>query len=319
MSKLSIVIPVYYNEDNLRPLYEDLKTKVLSQLEEYELVMVDDGSKDNSWRVMQELTEADDNIRLLKLSRNFGSHAAMLAGLVYSTGDCAVIKAADLQEPSEIILEMYKMWKKGNKVVLAIREDREEGFSQKLFAKLYYMLVRKMALSNMPSNGFDIFLVDRQVINVLDLMDEKNSAITLQVLWSGFQTATVSYIRKKREIGKSRWTLKKKVKLVVDSILSFSFIPIRFMTGIGASFFGIAIIWGIYVIVNRLMGRIDAPGYTTLTILVLFSSGLIMFTLGLLGEYIWRTLDAARKRPVYIIDEMHMGKEEIDTSLDVQE
>lgn len=319
MSKLSIVIPVYYNEDNLRPLYEDLKTKVLSQLEEYELVMVDDGSKDNSWRVMQELAEADDNIRLLKLSRNFGSHAAMLAGLVYSTGDCAVIKAADLQEPSEIILEMYKMWKKGNKVVLAIREDREEGFSQKLFAKLYYMLVRKMALSNMPSNGFDIFLVDRQVINVLDLMDEKNSAITLQVLWSGFQTATVSYIRKKREIGKSRWTLKKKVKLVVDSILSFSFIPIRFMTGIGASFFGIAIIWGIYVIVNRLMGRIDAPGYTTLTILVLFSSGLIMFTLGLLGEYIWRTLDAARKRPVYIIDEMHMGKEEIDTSLDVQE
>lgn len=319
MSKLSIVIPVYYNEDNLRPLYEDLKTKVLSQLEEYELVMVDDGSKDNSWRVMQELAEADDNIRLLKLSRNFGSHAAMLAGLVYSTGDCAVIKAADLQEPSEIILEMYKMWKKGNKVVLAIREDREEGFSQKLFAKLYYMLVRKMALSNMPSNGFDIFLVDRQVINVLDLMDEKNSAITLQVLWSGFQTATVSYIRKKREIGKSRWTLKKKVKLVVDSILSFSFIPIRFMTGIGASFFGIAIIWGIYVIVNRLMGRIDAPGYTTLTILVLFSSGLIMFTLGLLGEYIWRTLDAARKRPVYIIDEMHMGKEEIDTSLNVQE
>lgn len=319
MPKLSIVIPVYYNEDNLKPLYEDLKEKILPQLKKYEIVMVDDGSGDKSWEVMQDLAKQDENIRLLKLSRNFGSHAAMLAGLVNSNGDCAVIKAADLQEPSEIILEMYKIWEKGTKVVLAVREDREEGFAQKLFAKLYYMLVRKMALSNMPSNGFDIFLIDRKVINVLELMDEKNSAITLQVLWSGFQTATISYIRKKREIGKSRWTLKKKVKLVVDSILSFSFIPIRFMTGIGAGFFAVSIIWGIYVIISRLMGRIAEPGYTTLTILILFSSGLIMFTLGLLGEYVWRTLDAARKRPVYIIDEILNGKSDTNTALNEEE
>ena len=147
-------------------------------------------------------------------------------------------------------------------------------------------------------------------------MDEKNSAITLQILWSGFQTDTISYLRKKRETGKSRWTLKKKIKLVVDSIVSFSFIPIRFMTMIGTAFFLISIIWGIYVLTQKLLGNIVMPGYTTLTILVLFSAGLIMFTLGLLGEYIWRTLDAARSRPTYIVEEQsdkNGGKKRNDT------
>lgn len=303
MSKLSIVIPVYYNEDSLHMLYEDLKKKVLDQIGEYEIVMVDDGSQDQSWAVMKELQNRDKNIRLLKLSRNFGSHAAMLAGLVNSTGDCAVIKAADLQEPSEIIIDMYESWKQGNNVVLAVRAGREESLAQRAFARLYYAIVRKMALSNMPRTGFDIFLIDRKVIKVLEAMDEKNSAITLQILWSGFQTDTISYVRKKREMGKSRWTLKKKIKLVIDSIVSFSFVPIRFMTMTGTLFFLISIIWGIYVLVQKLLGNIDTPGYTTLTILLLFSAGLIMFTLGILGEYIWRTLDASRNRPAFIIEE----------------
>lgn len=303
MSKLSIVIPVYYNEDSLHMLYEDLKKKVLDQIGEYEIVMVDDGSQDQSWAVMKELQNRDKNIRLLKLSRNFGSHAAMLAGLVNSTGDCAVIKAADLQEPSEIIIDMYESWKQGNNVVLAVRAGREESLVQRAFARLYYAIVRKMALSNMPRTGFDIFLIDRKVIKVLEAMDEKNSAITLQILWSGFQTDTINYVRKKREMGKSRWTLKKKIKLVIDSIVSFSFVPIRFMTLTGTLFFLISIIWGIYVLVQKLLGNIDTPGYTTLTILLLFSAGLIMFTLGILGEYIWRTLDASRNRPAFIIEE----------------
>ncbi len=303
MPKLSIVIPVYYNENNLRELYTDLKDKVLSKIESYEIVMVDDGSRDDSWEVMKELQNKDSNIQLLKLSRNFGSHAAMLAGLVNSTGDCAVIKAADLQEPSEIIIEMYESWKQGNNVVLAIRAGRDEGIMQRAFARVYYTLVRKIALPNMPSAGFDIFLVDRKVIHVLEAMDEKNSAITLQILWSGFKTDTISYIRQRRKIGKSKWTLKKKIKLVVDSIVSFSFVPIRFMTAIGTIFFLISIIWGGYVFVEKILGNIDVPGYTTLFILFLFSSGLIMLTLGILGEYIWRTLDAARKRPTYIIEE----------------
>jgi len=304
MSKLSIIIPVYYNEDTLMLCYKDVKEKVLSKIEDYELVLVDDGSGDHSWNVMNKIASENDKVKLVKLSRNFGSHAACLAGLSVSTGDCATIKAADLQEESELILKMYDSWKKGNKVVLAVRSDREEGVFQKLFANTYYWLVRKFALKNMPKSGFDCYLIDRKVIEVLKMLDERNSAITLQILWSGFQTDVVSYVRKAREIGKSRWTLAKKIKLVVDSLVSFSFAPIRFMTVVGGISFLISIFWAFILIIEKLLGDIPVTGWTTLMVMQLFSSGLIMFTLGILGEYIWRSMDAARNRPVYIIDEM---------------
>ena len=223
MHKLSVVIPVYYNQDTLELVYDDLKNVVFTTIKDYELVMVDDGSGDESWQKMKMIAEKDERVKIIKLSRNFGSHAACLAGLTASTGDCVTIKAADLQEPSDIILDMYRKWEEGNKVVLAVRKDREEGISQKLFAGMYYSLVRKFALSNMPKGGFDCYLLDRKVVHVLEQLDETNSAITLQILWAGFKTDIVYYIRKKREIGKSKWTLAKKIKLVIDSLLSFSF------------------------------------------------------------------------------------------------
>lgn len=304
MSKLSIIIPVYYNEDTLMLCYRDLKEKVLQKVEEYELIFVDDGSGDDSWKVMEEIAAENQKVKLVKLSRNFGSHAACLAGFSISTGDCATIKAADLQEESELILEMYESWKKGNQVVLAVRSDREEGFFQKLFANFYYGLVRKFALKNMPKNGFDCYLIDRKVVEVLKLLDERNSAVTLQILWSGFRTDLVYYVRKAREIGTSKWTLAKKIKLVVDSLVSFSFAPIRFMTVVGGVSFVVSILWAFLLIIEKLLGDIPVTGWTTLMVMQLFSSGLIMFTLGILGEYIWRSMDAARNRPVYIIDEI---------------
>jgi dolichol-phosphate mannosyltransferase len=304
MSKLSIIVPVYYNAETLENLYSDLQEKVFSKINEYEFIMVDDGSGDNSWVEMNKIANKDSNVKILKLSRNFGSHAACLAGLSVCTGDCATIKSADLQEPSEVILEMYERWEQGNKVVLAVRSDREEGFFQKLFANTYYSLIKKYAIENMPKTGFDCYLIDRKVIEVLKLLDENNSAITLQILWSGFKTDMVYYVRKKREIGKSRWTLAKKIKLVVDSLLSFSFIPIRFISVIGVLFSLISFIWALVVLFNKLLGGIAVQGWTTMMILLLFSSGLIMLTLGVLGEYIWRIMDSSRNRPVYIIDEM---------------
>ncbi len=302
--KLSIIIPVYYNEDNLKVLYEDIKKKLIDVIDyEYEILMIDDGSKDNSYKVMRELSVKDPNIKIFKLSRNFGSHSAILCGLENSTGDCAVIKAADLQEPTEIIIDMVKQWKKGNNVVLAIRKDREEKQSVTLFANLYYWLVRKTALKNMPENGFDIYLIDRKVINVLSLLDVNNSALTGQILWSGFKTGYVEYTRKAREIGTSKWTLQKKIKLVSDTLFSFSTLPITIVEIIGAVSFVGAIIWAIVVLVFKLLGKIDVTGWTTLFIFNLFSFGIIMLTLGILGEYLWRTFDSSRKRPTYIIEE----------------
>lgn len=310
MDKLSIVIPVYYNELNLKPLYEDIKEKIIDVIDfDYEIVMVDDGSGDGSWNVIQELIEIDSNIRAIRLSRNFGSHAAMLCGLSHVTGDCAVIKAADLQEPTELILDMYQSWKQGNNVVLAVREDRED---KSFFSELYYWMTRKFALPKMPEHGFDVFLLDKKVINVLQQLDEKNSAITGQILWSGFKTAKINYVRKERKIGTSRWTLKKKIRLVSDTLFSFSTVPITFITTIGFLSFAGSLLWALVLVVIKLTHGIAVEGFTTLFIFQLFSFGVIMMTLGLLGGYLWRTFDASRNRPVYIIEEQAVHSTEVE-------
>lgn len=302
--KLSIIIPVYFNEDNLRPLYEDIYRKIINVINyEYELVFINDGSRDNSYAIMKELAEGDRNIKIISLSRNFGSHAAILCGLAKCTGDCAVIKAADLQEPTELILDMVNSWKEGNNVVLAVRKGREEGIQQTLFANLYYALIRKMALPNMPKGGFDVYLLDRKVINVLMALDERNSALTGQILWSGFKTDKVYYTRLSRKIGTSKWTLKKKIGLVTDTLFSFSTIPIKVVSLVGTFSFIGALIWAICVLVFKLKGMIEVSGWTTLFIFNLFSFGVVMLTLGILGEYLWRTFDASRNRPPYIVED----------------
>lgn len=304
--KISVVIPVYFNQDNLRPLYDDISQKLFNHTEyEWEIVMVNDGSKDESYAVMKELASKDQRVKIYSLSRNFGSHAAILCGLSKCTGDCAVVKAADLQEPTEMVLEMVNSWRQGNNVVLAVRKDRQEGKGQTLFANLYYWMVRKVALPDMPKGGFDVYLLDRKVINVLMLLDEKNSALTGQILWSGFKTDKIYYTRLQREIGKSRWTLKKKIRLVTDTLFSFSALPITAISIIGTLSCIGAVLWAVLVLIFKLMGMINVSGWTTLFIFNLLSFGIIMLTLGILGGYLWRTFDASRNRPPYIIEEEH--------------
>ena len=303
MSKISIVVPVYYNSDTLMDLYEDMKAKILGTIGDYELVFVDDGSGDNSWEIMRQIQEMDDNVRCVILSRNFGEHAALLAGLSVCTGDCAVTKQADLQEDSSLIPEMYDSWKKGNKVVLAVRRSRDESKIKVFFANMYYVLIRKFVNKNMPVGGCDCYLIDRKVIEVLQLLDEKNSSLTLQVLWAGFKTDYVYFDRKNREKGKSRWTLSKKIKLVVDSMMSFSYVPIRMMTFVGILFNLCAVALFISVLVEFFTVGTPVAGWSSLMCVILCSFGLVLLMLGILGEYIWRALDAARTRPPFIIDE----------------
>jgi len=303
MSKLSIIIPVYYNADTLMDCYEDLARNLLPKLEDYELILVDDGSGDDSWKVCNEIAAKDHHTRLIKLSRNFGSHAASYAGLVACVGDCATVKAADCQEPSSLILDMYESWKTGNKVVLAVREGREDKFSQKFFANLYYGLVRKYISKKMPKTGFDCYLLDRKAIEALKLLDERNSAITLQILWTGFQTSTVYYTRLSRKKGKSRWTSSKKIKLFLDSFVSFSSAPVRFMEWAGVLIAAFSFIWAFVIFIQRLFGNIPVEGWTTIMVTILFLSGMAMLFLGILGEYVWRTLDVAQNRPVYFVEE----------------
>lgn len=306
--KISLIIPVYYNEKNLEPLYADLKEKLFRQLGcDYEIILVNDGSKDGSYEVMKKLADRDSHIRCFSLSRNFGSHAAVLCGLSKCTGDCAVIKAADMQEPAELVLEMLASWKKGNNVVLAVRDGRDESKGQTFFANFYYKLVQKTALPEMPDQGFDVYLIDRKVIDVLNMLDEKNSALTGQILWSGFKTDKVYYHRLAREIGKSRWTLKKKIRLVMDTLFSFTDLPITIVLDVGfVSIIG-ALIWAVTVLAAKIAGSIEVSGWTSLFIFQLFSFGVIMMTLGILGEYLWRCFDASRNRPPFIIEEEYQA------------
>ena len=312
MSKISIIIPVYYNADTLMDVYQDMKEKILDKIKPYELVFVDDGSGDESWQIMNEIHGMDPNVKIVHLSRNFGEHAALLAGFSVCTGDCAVTKQADLQEDSTLILEMYESWKRGNKVVLAARRTRDESRVKVFFANLYYSLVRKFVNKNMPEGGCDCYLIDRKVIRVLELLDEKNSSLTLQVMWAGFRTDIIYFDRKNREKGKSRWTLAKKVKLAMDSILSFSYAPIRLMTYIGVIFDLFAAVMFIDILIEFFSRGVPIKGWSSLMCVVLFASGLILTMLGILEEYMWRTLDASRKRPPFIIED------QVDCSSDSQ-
>ncbi len=310
MSKISIVIPVYYNSDTLRDLYDDLKKKVLGIIGEYEIVFVDDGSGDESWKIMNEIRLEDSNVKCVKLSRNFGEHAAIFAGLSVCTGDCAVTKQADLQEDSSLILQMYDSWKKGNEIVLAARRSRKDNPIYVLFAGLYYKMIRKMVNKNMPDGGCDCYLVGRKAINELIKLNEKNSSLTLQVMWLGFQTDIIYFDRLEREKGKGRWTMAKKVKLVMDSILSFSYAPLRMMMYAGFLFDIFSFCVFISVLVEYFTVGTPIAGWSSLMCIVLLGFGMIMTMIGIIGEYIWRALDASRNRPPFIIDTIKGGDED---------
>jgi dolichol-phosphate mannosyltransferase len=303
-AKLSIVIPLYYNEKNIPVTYAKLKEEVLPHLPDYELILVDDGSKDNSYTEALKLREQDDKVKVIKLSRNFGQHVAIYAGLEHITGNCAVVISADLQDPPELILQMFAKYQDGYKVVLAIREARDESWSQKLFSKTYYKLMKKYAIKDMPLGGFDCFLADKQVIEVLTKIEEKNTSLFAQVLWLGFKRAEVHYTRQAREIGTSRWTFSKKFKLVIDSLLAFSYVPIRAISVIGLIDCIFSLGYAFYIIIQKLIWGANA-GWSSLMVAIMFTSGVQMLTLGIIGEYLWRNFDESRKRPLYVLDEKH--------------
>lgn len=302
--KFSIVVPIYFNELNIPHTVPRLQR--LEQLIpncDFEFVFVDDGSKDNSLQLLLEAREKDPRIKVIKLSKNFGSMSAIQAGLSYTTGDCVGIIAADLQDPPELFEKMIEFWKSGKKVVLGTRSDREESLSQKMFSNTYYYLLRKFALKGYPEGGFDFLLIDRQVVDEVLEIQEKNTNIMSLIYWLGHEREYIPYVRQERKLGKSKWTLSKKIKLFIDSFVSFSYTPIRFMSFIGVLTAVLSFIYGVFVIISTLFGIIELQGWTTIISLITFLLGIIMIMLGIIGEYLWRILDESRERPSYVVDE----------------
>jgi dolichol-phosphate mannosyltransferase len=304
MKKISIVIPVYFNEENLPetiPRLLDLKNKLNGY--QLELIFVDDGSKDKSLDMLFNFqTSNPQEIKIVKLTRNFGSMAAIQAGLSISNGDCVGVIAADLQDPPELFLDMIKHWEKGIKAVFAVRQNREDPLFQKILSNSFYALLRKYAISDYPKRGFDFILIDRQVVEEINKIKEKNMNLFTLIFWLGYSYVAVPYTRAARSKGKSRWTLSKKIKLFIDSFAGFSYFPIRILSILGVIFAITAFVYGMYVFYGWLEGTIKVEGYTTLMIVLTFTAGLQMTMLGVLGEYLWRTLDESRKRPSFVID-----------------
>jgi glycosyltransferase involved in cell wall biosynthesis len=308
MTKLSIIIPCYFNEKNIPVTTQKLLENELLFEKEllFEYIFIDDGSGDDTWQALNtfKATQPNDRVKLIKLSGNFGSYNAILAGMKYATGDCNIIMSADLQDPPELMVKMYTHWKAGLKLVIANRTDRKDPFLSKILAKAFQAVIKKFALKNLPDGGFDFVLFDKQLRDDVVQLDEKNTNTLYLFTWMKYEYITIPYQRREREIGKSRWTFSKKLKLFIDSFVSFSFFPIRLITIIGFILGIISMLYAGFIIYNKVTGNIAIPGWSGLMIVVLLVSSFQMIALGILGEYIWRTLDASRKRPNYVIDKM---------------
>ena len=302
--RLSIIVPVYYNALNLPETVPQLWA-LADSLPDYDLdlVCVDDGSRDESLEILKRhQAEGPGRMTIVKLSRNFGSMAALQAGLAHAAGDCVGMISADLQDPPELFVEMVRRWEQGNKVILAVRADRDEPWSQKLFAHLYYGMVRRFALPGYPEGGFDFFLIDRQVVNDLNRIYEKNTNLMSLIFWLGFEPVMLPYVRRRRTKGKSRWTLAKKVKLVVDSFIGFSYAPVRLMSAVGVVTAASAFAYAAYVFFLWSVQGVPVRGYAPIVILIALTAGIQMLMLGVVGEYLWRMLDEVRRRPPYVVD-----------------
>jgi dolichol-phosphate mannosyltransferase len=306
--KLSIIIPCYYNEENIPVTTAEVIANESSFPPDvtFEYVMVDDGSKDNTYQELLKFRSAyPDKVKVLKLAGNVGSYNAILAGLNYATGDCNIILTADLQDPPELIPKMYDYWLKGIKFVIANRTDREESWSQKIFSNTFHRLMKKLALKNIPDGGFDLVLFDRQLREQAVKMNENNAHLIYLLAWMDYDYVSIPYVRRKREIGRSRWTLQKKIKLFIDSFVSFSFFPIRTISVIGIILGVIAFLYGLFVLIAKLTGFVSLSGWTSIMVVLLFVSSFQMISLGIIGEYVWRSLDASRRRPNFIVDRIH--------------
>ncbi len=300
---VSVVVPVYFNAPSLPRLFERLRKIADAADYDLEAVFVDDGSGDDSWARIEEICRAWPRSRGLRLTRNFGSQMAIMAGLREARGEAVAILSADLQEPPELLPEMVAAWRRGAAAVLAVRRSRPEGWTARAAAGIYYRTLRRLGLSQMPSGGFDCFLIGRGAVDFLVEGREVHTSLPGLLLWGGFPAALVPYDRAAREEGASRWTLAKKLKYFIDAVIAFSYVPLRWMSGAGAILALLAFLYAVFLVGYKLLHGQPIAGWTSLMVALAFFSGVQLVSLGILGEYLWRTLDAARARKGYLVRE----------------
>jgi len=305
----SVIIPVYYNEGALTKTMDALKEQVIARNPELcgEVIFIDDGSGDGSFAELLRLREHNPElVKVIKLTRNFGQVNAINAGYHRARGRCVVSISADGQDPVELINQMLEEFMAGNaEIVIAAREEREESWFRIWTSRLFYWLIRKLSFPNMPLGGFDYFLLGRKALDTILRNPEAHPFLQGQILWTGFQVKFLYYRRRKREIGKSRWSFSRKLTALLDGVMSYSFLPIRIMSMVGGLTAIVGFIYAIIVFIGKLVWGNPVQGWAPLMIVLLVVSGTQLLMLGLMGEYLWRALAQIRRREPYIIEAVY--------------
>ena len=305
MPKLSLVVPVFREAASLLANFEHLRG-VLSQhhdLFTFEVIFVNDGSPDDSLAILESIRrEHPETVGVVNLLRNFGQVAAIFAGLAACTGDCAAVISADLQDPPELLPVMFEKWRAGARTVLAERGAREDSLASRVSSRIFYRLMNAYALPALPPTGFDFFLVDRSVVARMIANPEPNGFLQGQVLFASGQVVSIPYTRTKRLAGQSGWTFFKKLKYFIDGFIAYSFMPMRVISLAGMLLFCLGILASVGLVFQRLRFGTGSSGWTSVMIVMILLHGTEMLMIGLVGEYLWRTLEQARGRPLYLVD-----------------
>ena len=301
---LSIILLSYQSEKRIDKVFRALNKRMLEEKIEFECIIMDDASTDDSHTIALELEKQYKNVRAFQLSRNFTSHYSIFAGFSKVRGNCAVALPDDFQVPLETVVEMYRLWEKGKKVIIPYRKERDDSFISNIFSNLYYSIMNKLSEIKFPKGGADIFLADREIIDIFNKhIHPKNTSTIIEVLRLGFDPVYLPFNRPAGNNRKSRWTLRKKMRLALDTFFSSSSFPIKFISGLGISSFVLTIFLIAYYVTARITGIIEIPGWTLLVITFTFFSGLILLSLGIIAEYVWRIFDEVKGRPGFIIKE----------------
>ena len=311
MKKITIIIPAYNEEESLPPLYERLE-KLMNSMGnyEFEILFVNDGSKDNTINLIKEYRQKDERISYVDFSRNFGKEIAMIAGLDYATGDCVIFMDADLQDPPELVPELVKYWEEGYDDVYAKRNSRKgETWLKKFTSKMYYRVLQHLTNVPIQKDTGDFRLLDRRCVNALKKMRESQRNSKSMFSWIGYKKKEVLYDRDPRIAGQTKWNYKKLVDLAIDGITSFTTSPLRISTYISIPTFIVLFIYFIYVIVKCIITSTAIQAYQAIILLILFFSGVQILLFGIIGEYLGRIFNESKDRPLYLVNEYNGEKE----------
>ncbi|NNE30389.1 MAG: glycosyltransferase family 2 protein [Saprospiraceae bacterium] len=308
---ISVVIPTYNEEENIPLLYNRLKSTVSDLGLSHEFIFVNDGSRDRSMQQVRQLSTQDPAVKFVDFSRNFGHQIAVTAGLDHSSGDSVVIIDADLQDPPEVIADLYKKMKEGYEVVYAKRASREgESWLKKWTAKSFYRILGKLTNIKIPVDTGDFRIVDRRVVELLKEMPEQNKYLRGQIAWMGFNQTFISYDRKERYAGETGYNYRKMFRFAIDGVTAFSDIPLKIVSYFGLIVSGFAFVVMIFALYARFILKDYEPGWTSLILSVLFIGGVQMIAIGIIGEYLSRINTNIRNRPLYIVRDSNLTKTE---------